>query len=253
MDPARIRNNQRKSRARRKEYLHEVEERLRDFERLGVEASLELQSAARRVADENTRLRSLLKLRGVTDLEINEHLQNGNVGSRSDGRIVDCMSNGLSAHVVNHWIGHGQSQIEVPAQHMSQGVVAMEHQYQVIPTYDGTLPPPRANTESSTRLSHSTSPRKSDNDENTTLSEHDDPDHVVMHDMTQSQDAYSHPWNKSDSSCKADNATSCVLAATIIAGMRLDKTSEEVRAELGCALGVECEIDNVKIFGIMDR
>ncbi|KFY02077.1 hypothetical protein V490_00643 [Pseudogymnoascus sp. VKM F-3557] len=58
-NPARIRNNQRRSRARRKEYLQEIEGQLRQCELTGVEASPEIQSAARKVLEENRRLRTL--------------------------------------------------------------------------------------------------------------------------------------------------------------------------------------------------
>ncbi|KFY31386.1 hypothetical protein V493_01156 [Pseudogymnoascus sp. VKM F-4281 (FW-2241)] len=64
-NPTRIRNNQRRSRARRKDYLQEIERQLRQCELTGVEASPEIQSAARKVLDENRRLRTLLVQHGV--------------------------------------------------------------------------------------------------------------------------------------------------------------------------------------------
>ncbi|OBT71419.1 hypothetical protein VF21_09805 [Pseudogymnoascus sp. 05NY08] len=63
---ARIRDNQRRSRARRKEYLQELEGRLRQCELTGVEASSEIQGAARRVIEENRRLRLLLAQHGLS-------------------------------------------------------------------------------------------------------------------------------------------------------------------------------------------
>ena len=62
---ARIRDNQRRSRARRKEYLQELENSLRQCELQGVEASSEIQAAARRVAEENKKLRAMLSYHGV--------------------------------------------------------------------------------------------------------------------------------------------------------------------------------------------
>ncbi|KAJ4313161.1 hypothetical protein N0V94_007090 [Neodidymelliopsis sp. IMI 364377] len=67
---ARIRDNQRRSRARRKEYLQELEAKLRNCDQVGIEASAEIQSAARRVLEENKKLRSLLLERGVSDADI---------------------------------------------------------------------------------------------------------------------------------------------------------------------------------------
>jgi hypothetical protein len=72
---ARIRDNQRRSRARRKEYLQELEARLRQIELQGIEASSEVQLAARRVADENKKLRGLLAQYGVGDDIIEAYLQ----------------------------------------------------------------------------------------------------------------------------------------------------------------------------------
>ncbi|PHH84328.1 hypothetical protein CDD83_2115 [Cordyceps sp. RAO-2017] len=74
---ARIRDNQRRSRARRREYLQELEQRLRVYELQGVEASTEVQMAARRVADENRQLRDLLNRHGVSDDHIAHYLQSG--------------------------------------------------------------------------------------------------------------------------------------------------------------------------------
>ncbi|KAG7434737.1 hypothetical protein Forpi1262_v003883 [Fusarium oxysporum f. sp. raphani] len=56
----RIRDNQRRSRARHKEYVEGLQKKLQDYERRGVEATLEMQQAARSVAVENSRLKILL-------------------------------------------------------------------------------------------------------------------------------------------------------------------------------------------------
>src|ERR1700733_179601 len=72
---ARIRDNQRRSRARRKEYLQELEARLRQCELQGIEASSEIQMAARRVADENKKLRGLLAQHGIGDDSVEAYLQ----------------------------------------------------------------------------------------------------------------------------------------------------------------------------------
>ncbi|KAH7328082.1 hypothetical protein B0I35DRAFT_472833 [Stachybotrys elegans] len=74
---ARIRENQRRSRARRREYLQELEQRLRLCELQGVEASAEVQLAARRVAEENRQLRVLLNRFGLGDENIEQYLQAG--------------------------------------------------------------------------------------------------------------------------------------------------------------------------------
>ncbi|KAI7968985.1 hypothetical protein EIK77_000870 [Talaromyces pinophilus] len=72
---ARIRDNQRRSRARHKEYVRDLEQRLRRFESLGVEASREIQAAGRKVATENALLRSLLRRLGVAEKEVQGYLE----------------------------------------------------------------------------------------------------------------------------------------------------------------------------------
>ncbi|KAI0159000.1 hypothetical protein BJ166DRAFT_499030 [Pestalotiopsis sp. NC0098] len=70
----RIRENQRRSRARRKEYLQELEQRIRAYEQQGIEASTEIQQAARKVADENRKLRALLVQQGIDESSIESYL-----------------------------------------------------------------------------------------------------------------------------------------------------------------------------------
>jgi hypothetical protein len=82
---ARIRDNQRRSRARRKEYLQELESRLRQCELQGIEASSEIQHAARKVVDENKKLRVLLSRYGVSDDNI-EGFLNGTASSGDNER-----------------------------------------------------------------------------------------------------------------------------------------------------------------------
>ncbi|KAF5000228.1 hypothetical protein FDECE_11267 [Fusarium decemcellulare] len=71
----RIRDNQRRSRARHKEYVEGLQKKLQDYERQGVEATLEMQQAARNVAVENSRLRILLGYHGVNNEDIDKFLQ----------------------------------------------------------------------------------------------------------------------------------------------------------------------------------
>jgi hypothetical protein len=71
----RIRHNQQRLRARRKEYLQELEARLRQIELGGVGVSSEIHLAARRVVDENKKLRTLLAQHGVGNDSIEACLQ----------------------------------------------------------------------------------------------------------------------------------------------------------------------------------
>ncbi|KAL0933143.1 uncharacterized protein CTRU02_212106 [Colletotrichum truncatum] len=73
----RIRDNQRRSRARKKEYVQELEQRLRECQLKGIEASAEVQQAARRVANENQKLRKLLNNVGLSDEQVDQFLKTG--------------------------------------------------------------------------------------------------------------------------------------------------------------------------------
>ncbi|KAK1965708.1 hypothetical protein LY78DRAFT_86524 [Colletotrichum sublineola] len=74
---SRIRDNQRRSRARKKEYILEIEQKLRECQSQGVEASAEVQQAARLVANENHKLRQLLYTLGLADRQIEQYIKTG--------------------------------------------------------------------------------------------------------------------------------------------------------------------------------
>jgi len=77
---SRLRENQRRSRARKKEYLTSLEARVQACQRAGVEANVEIQNAAKRVVRENMLLREMLRNRGVGDDEIERTIREGGEG-----------------------------------------------------------------------------------------------------------------------------------------------------------------------------
>ncbi|KAI4603916.1 hypothetical protein KJ359_000037 [Pestalotiopsis sp. 9143b] len=68
------RQAQQRSRARHREYVAGLEMRVAEYERRGVHATLEMQTAARQVAATNERLLALLALRGVSQQEVEAFL-----------------------------------------------------------------------------------------------------------------------------------------------------------------------------------
>ncbi|KAM4063247.1 hypothetical protein HRG_010205 [Hirsutella rhossiliensis] len=60
-----------------REYVQELEQRLRVYELQGIEASTEIQMAARRIAEENKQLRELLNRHGFSDGQVAHFLQSG--------------------------------------------------------------------------------------------------------------------------------------------------------------------------------
>ncbi|KAI1347728.1 hypothetical protein F5Y01DRAFT_329256 [Xylaria sp. FL0043] len=71
---ARLRRNQRNSRARKQAYIQDLEKRWNECVRLGAQASVEMQKEARRVQQENRLLRLLLHKQGLDDAAIKEAL-----------------------------------------------------------------------------------------------------------------------------------------------------------------------------------
>ena len=70
----RNREHQRQSRARRREYISELESRIRKYEDEGSRITAEVQAAARKVAEENRNLRALLKAHGISTAVIDTYL-----------------------------------------------------------------------------------------------------------------------------------------------------------------------------------
>ncbi|KAF3480680.1 uncharacterized protein GIQ15_06027 [Arthroderma uncinatum] len=71
----RIRENKRRSRARQKEYNAGLEERLRQLQKEGIQATVEVQAAARKVAEENRHLRELCCHIGLSQQTVEEWLK----------------------------------------------------------------------------------------------------------------------------------------------------------------------------------
>lgn len=70
----RIRENQRRARARGKEFIDDLKSRIRDYETQGVMATAQVQEAAQKVLLEDRRLCALLAERGVPIAEIELYL-----------------------------------------------------------------------------------------------------------------------------------------------------------------------------------
>ncbi|KJZ76950.1 hypothetical protein HIM_03827 [Hirsutella minnesotensis 3608] len=82
---AQNRESQRQSRARRKQLVQDLQTRLEEYERRGTAASLEMQTAARVVKEENMHLRNLLQSHGVSGEDIDSYL----AAQRSSSQAVD--------------------------------------------------------------------------------------------------------------------------------------------------------------------
>ncbi|KAL8857851.1 MAG: hypothetical protein Q9178_005607 [Gyalolechia marmorata] len=81
----RLRNNKRRHRARQKEHTAELERKLRERQQEGIQATIEVQQSARKVVQENKRLKELLRHVGVAEETINQWVS----GEKRGGDVHD--------------------------------------------------------------------------------------------------------------------------------------------------------------------
>jgi hypothetical protein len=77
----RLRENKRRNRQRQKDYTAELESRLRNLQSEGVKATQEVQLSARRVVQDNLRLKALLRSKGVDEHTINTWTPDGEIAN----------------------------------------------------------------------------------------------------------------------------------------------------------------------------
>ncbi|KAK9334025.1 hypothetical protein V1520DRAFT_783 [Lipomyces starkeyi] len=82
---ARIRENQRRSRARKREYVADLETKIRSCQEEGLQLNIQIQRTARRVVDENRKLRELLSKVGVDERMVEDWLRNKESGEYEIG------------------------------------------------------------------------------------------------------------------------------------------------------------------------
>ncbi|KAM5465003.1 hypothetical protein MauCBS54593_006636 [Microsporum audouinii] len=214
---ARIRDNQRRSRARRKEYIQDLEARIQRYERQGVDVAIEVQAAARKVARQNAMLRSLLNSFGMTDAKIDEYLscaaENSNPAPVPRKRPMAAAverrptATPIRAEPPPPVCCRGNQDRQKCTTSADEAHFPVQQQ-----ACSGTQPQPEATDRSSNPASTTTVDRQ---------------------------------WS--------DDMTPCEEAARIIASMRGDYDEETVRAELGCAPNEACLISNMNIFQALDR
>ncbi|KAF3169460.1 hypothetical protein EYR41_007678 [Orbilia oligospora] len=128
----RIRNNQRRSRAKHKELVNSLQQRLREYEAQSIQASAEMQRAARKVALENKRLRMLLQQKGVSSAEVDRYVSSFESGLQFEAprdlvsrhrKSQNFALNEIYQKVVSH--SPGSSENEGVPSNMDDGVVTL--------------------------------------------------------------------------------------------------------------------------------
>ncbi|KAK0512091.1 hypothetical protein JMJ35_005219 [Cladonia borealis] len=260
-NPARVRENQRRSRARRKEYLEELEARLRSYESLGVQASMDIQLSARAVLGENARLR---------EENAQLRIENEKLSQELDGRLEksidnvpadrDCQSlekGGCSREESRTWkaacglAGESNEGLETEPLRSDfdttgrrDGVISIEAGLSLPLTTqpDALQPSPTSKTPS---MSEMEQPSR-----NETASQ--DPFPIQQETNTREVTC-----GRRDYADLSTDTSSCEYAAQIITSMRADVTADDVRADLECNESIgewkKCKVNNAKLFVAMDR
>ncbi len=243
---ARIRDNQRRSRARRKEYLQELEGKYRNCELLGVEASTEIQTAARRVADENKRLRALLREKGIDDREVDEFVAQGNnQKAKNDGEVLEEIlrtrkpCNGDSSCTRDS--SEGSIAWEVPQVPNNQGLSVLQPLEVVHPV--GPITTNTVDIAPAPIPQHFAPSQGLDS-------------HLVASVPTDSQypplNTVPQNYSFAGEVGPDQNTSSCAFAAEIITSMADGISTDEVRKQLGCNAAMDCNVNNALLFNVMD-
>ncbi len=220
----RNREHQRLSRARRKDYVADLEARVRKYNQDGISVTAEVQVAARRAAEENHFLRALLEMHGISAAEMDRHL--------ASSRHVSAAT---SSSVIPPNL-YSRTQHPITAKQRTPHPISRPNQ-QV-----SHIPTPSA--------SHSTT------DEYRSPSPPDGSGPLTSecHYSAHDSDA---PLDPAVISGKASHAeptdeTSCESAARIIASMRGHEDPEAFWPALGCSDTDKCMVKNIKIFQLAD-
>ncbi|EME78611.1 uncharacterized protein MYCFIDRAFT_167957 [Pseudocercospora fijiensis CIRAD86] len=224
-DLARIRENQRRSRARRKEYLQDLERKWRRCEKFGIEASVEIQVAAKKVLEENLRLRALLMRNGVSlDDE----------GPRSTSDVAADLDSLFGA---NRRCGDscGLKQQQQQQRTSSASLSPWPTQRSPLSSNENTcstllLPPSYPPSSGPCTGTNSTSPAN----------------WSTVSDPTAYNDQYDLPPSQ------LNDASSCRDVADAIRYIR-PGVGDELESEMGCQDGNYCEIPATRAFDLMDR
>jgi len=269
---ARIRDNQRRSRARRKEYLQELEHRLRQCELQGVEASSDIQLAARKVAEENKKLRGLLVQHGVADDSIDLYLQSsptsdtviGNNFGVSNGAVQvleqllrtrkSCCSDGNTGALSNSRESSSVSTVNSSwdTTSLHQRSVGAQPIGIVVPSAQQYMTPSVSSAGSiSYRSSHSMSDYQRIQGQSAEWGQQF-PDSFTVTNHLPCNSRHTTQLHLRSGYISSSNVNSCVTATDMITTMA-GADASVVREDLGCLPGVDCEVNNHDIFHVMDR
>jgi hypothetical protein len=240
----RIRENQRRSRNRRKELIEELQGRVQDFERKGVVATQEMQRAARRVAQENLRLRGLLAHHGVPHEEVDAYLR-----SFDDDNALKDASDAAMLPVPCQ----AETSSVMASRVMSAADQTQRSNHSIIGSDNDTITPfSRDQADGSSNFTPCTKAMTQLSRPVETLYEMVADD--VVEDCPNTSDCFCPPTLTHSIPTDHGLEISCETAANIIVEMRGDRGDlESIRNSLGCIGGDKCTVRNSTVLQIMDE
>lgn len=235
----RIRNNQRRSRARRKEYIQELEDKIRVYEQQGVQVTKEIQEAARAVVEENKVLRaeleSLRNQQGIST-ELN---------SRRDLPVSALRSGeheNFNSSQPGQYLRNTVPAIEESRRDTSRGVLVVEEGSNTIGNDDITVNEQHHPRRSIVNFAVSDGESANHQQEVKQMA----PDQV-----TDSTEIYS---SIGEGPSEDNDRSSCAFAVEVLTNMRAGVTVEDVRADLGCTSDFDkCSVKHSTLFSAVDR
>ncbi|KAL8720920.1 MAG: hypothetical protein Q9181_007818, partial [Wetmoreana brouardii] len=226
----RIRESQRRARARRKELIDDLKSRIRDYEAQGVMATAQVQEAARKVLLENRRLRALLVEKGVPTAEIKASLH----GYEYDASSTVPLATPESADIIDTQC---QAALSVDIQQPVE-MHASDTTNQLVSAGSPPTMPMDIGLESASQAGKNGKSVGSSSD--TKLLR---PDEQAEKDLGRGKPV---PGQAQSSE------TECSVTANILADFRGHGDAEQARAELGCLHTAQCSITNVALLHALD-
>ncbi|EEU39886.1 uncharacterized protein NECHADRAFT_79559 [Fusarium vanettenii 77-13-4] len=215
------RENQRRSRARQRELLEDLQRRVREYETRDGQATLEMQRVARAVAGENAALRSLLASKGVAADEVEAHLEAARAGASSTVSMActpasnsPCAASPVT--IAPRPVACSQPSGCAPCSSQRQ----LKARSSATPTPAAPSPQPCKQEADTPTISCRPQPR---------------------------------PESQETSNPKPLDKIHCMEAATILAQIRGNSDMSQARAALGCSNNDNCLVRNTDLLDLMDE
>jgi len=277
------RDNQRRSRARRRQFIEELQQQLQDHERRGVQASIEMQRVAQAVALENKHLRGLLHLRGVSQYDIDRHLSlMGSAGTEQNLGLRNSLQRGSDPPPPG---GQRHGAMEQPSTDTVHAIATYPSDMDDMPSPPSTPPLNSVSSTPSRGLAPSgparCAPSADVAETDCVTTDNRDHEKGACYDSNTAQipdrtsipficnDDLPNPGSRTDilppvtdCFCPPDSPVSvsghwnrglsCKAAIDIIAGLQTSVDSDRVRGLLHCKESDDCLVQNSRVFQILD-